>query len=39
MEIQKQMCEIYLKKITIKTPERRRSDILIVNFEKISHIV
>ena len=35
------MCEI-CSKLTIKTPERRhcpRSDVLIVNFEQISHFV
>ena len=37
----KTRCEIY-SELTIKTPEQRqlrRSDIFIVNFEHISHIV
>ena len=29
-------CEIF-SKLIIKTPERRRSDVFIVNFEDISH--
>ena len=32
------MCEICLK-LTTKTPERRRSDVFIFNFEEISHTV
>ena len=31
-------CEI-CSKLTIKTPERRRSGVFIVNFEHISHLV
>ena len=30
-------CEIYLK-LTTKAPERRKSDVFIVNFEHISHL-
>ena len=29
----------YVQKLTIKTPERRRSGVFIVNFEHISHLV
>ena len=32
------MCKICLK-LTLKTPRRRHSGVLIVNFEQISHIV
>ena len=32
------MCEI-CSKLTTKTPERRRSDVFIFNFEEISHTI